>query len=894
MSQDAQAFINITCKSFAASSIVLYCLGVCVTLKLYAPLSAARLYDKCSISPSHQCIELTSYSVHGSVVERIGVQALQELAGEQYLSCNTQEGSFHVSGCWKGVEEFRSAVRRVLTNLASQNTAGAGDQMPQDSLSSLISQVSQGRETHRLRLSEGASPRMALAATERTVPQQTTSPGPIATPVVTTVTSPSTKPKVQTTESLVTTEQAPRPSTTSASSSAHRPTAPQSTEGRHEGSSVATAVTSAAKQPLKAKHPDLPASTRSKGGVKDDSVTQERWMEFSRPREGVRSLPLGTADRADSAFPTTATLNLTSGKPKGASVDDLVARFADLPASHPSVRSTSGSGTLNIGRRIGTRDNILGYTDAAVEPVMDDIGDLDHSTLQLMKKLGKCQMTGITLNCDIGSVTLSAATEEGLESMRNAFLMEYSEINPPKGKEIQYNVLDDTDMLQSYAAEADQKYKQCAFWMDKRARVIHIASRSETELDAAYKQLISQVIAHQVERAAFFGQHYDSELPATTVSSGRTPSVLTSSTVATTAAPPALFTMVGLTPVPPAATTLTASAPDQGLSIFEAAQIPGIGTQVKPTPQGVVQPQVDASKLKLSDASPTSVDHSPRRPATGPIDRLSRDSITRSVSQGDSMMVGDKKVLLQLNKGNIAQEEVDVIVNAANSNLRHLGGVARDLNEASEGVLQVLSDDYVQAKGAVPTGEVAVTAAGGHLKCKYVFHAVGPKASEHSRADCEKLLKDVCCKALQAAEKLSIATIAFPAISSGIFGVGVEIISRMLVKTLSEYSYSPETSLREVRIVILHDDILEPFQTYFRRKKRHLSNKGRGVSPGRPAIRPDGANNTSSKPNKVDGRKMADLAERSSRDLYLQSGGSTGRPEQRKKTPTTHEQKWRY
>lgn len=888
--------MNMTFECFAPACIVSYYLGVCITLKLYAPLSAACLHDKCSISPSHQCIELTSYSVHGSVVERIGVQALQELAGEQYLSCNTQEGSFHVSGCWKGVEEFRSAVRRVLTSFASQNTASAANQMPQDSLSSLISQVSQGRETHRLHLSEGASLRMALAATEPTQPQQTTSPGPIATPVVTTVTSPSTKPKVQTTESLVTTEQAPRPSTTSAStsSSAHRPTAPPTTEGRHEGSSVAVAVTSASKQPLKAKYPDLPASTRDKGGVKDDSVTQERWMEFSRPRERVRSLPLGTTDRTDSAFPTTTALNLTSGKPRGASVDDLVARFADLPASHPSVHSTSGSGTLNIGRRIGTRDNILGYTDVSVEPVMDDIGDLDHSTLQLMKKLGKCQMTGITLNCDIGSVTLSAATEEGLESMRNAFLMEYSEINPPKGKEIQYNVLDDTDMLQSYAAEADQKYKQCAFWMDKRARVIHIASRSETELDAAYKQLISQVIAHQVERAAFFGQRYDSELPATTVSSGRTPSVLTSSTVAGTVAPPTLFTMVGLTPVPPAPTTLTASVPGQGLSIFEAAQIPGIGTQVKPTPQGVVQPQVDASKLKLSNASPTSVDHSPRRPATGPIDRLSRDGITRSVSQSDSMMVGDKKVLLQLNKGNIAQEEVDVIVNAANSNLRHLGGVARDLNEASEGVLQVLSDDYVQAKGAVPTGEVAVTAAGGHLKCKYVFHAVGPKASEHSRVDCEKLLKDVCCKALQAAEKLGVVTIAFPAISSGIFGVGVEIISRMLVKTLSEYPYSPETSLREVQIVILHDDILEPFQAYFRRKKHHLSKKGRGVSPGRPAIRPDGANNTSGKPNKVDGRKMADLAERSSRDLYLQSGGSTGRPEQRKKTPTTHEQKWRY
>lgn len=854
------------------------------------------LYDTCSIPSSLQCIELTSYSLHGSVVERIGLQTLQELAGEQYLSWNTQEGSFHVSGCWKGVEEFRSAVRLVLTDLASQSAFGAADQMPipQDSLSSLISQVSQGRETQRLRLTGGPSPHVALPATQLTPQLQTTLPDVVAAPVVTTVISPSTRPKVQTTESLVTTEQAPRPSTTSAptSSLTHKPTAPPSTEGRYEAIRVAPPVTSASKQPLKAKHNDPLASTKKKGDVKDDSVTQERHWQFPRPRERSHSVPLGTVERPNgTVFPSTTPLDLTSGKPRDASsMNDLLAQYPDLPSSHPSVRTTSGAGTLDIGRRVGARDTILGFADVSTEPVMDDIGDLDRSTLQLMKKLGKCQMTGITLNCDIGSVTLTAATEEGLERMRNAFLMEYSEINPPKGKEIQYNLLDDTDILQSHAAEAEQKYKQCAFWIDKRARVIHIASRSETELDAAYKQLISQVIAHQVDRAAFFGQTYDSGLPATTLASERTSSILTSSTAADTVTAPNLFTIVGLHPTPPTAS----SAPPQGLSIFEAAQIQGNDTEAKPAPLGVVQPRVDASKLNLSSASPASVELSPRKRATSPTDRHSRDGNTRSASQVDSMALGEQKVVLQLSKGNIAQEDVDVIVNAANSNLRHLGGVARDLNEASEGVLQVLSDDYVQTKGAVPTGDVAVTPAGGHLKCKHVFHAVGPKASEYSKVDCEKLLKEVCCKALQAAERLGITTIAFPAISSGIFGVGVDIISRMLVKTLSEYHYSPDTSLHEVRIVILHDDILESFQAYFRRKKHHLMKKGRGVSPGRPPIRPDGGDATSSVANKVDSRKMADLAVRSSRELYLQSGGGTGRPEQRKKSPTTHEQKWRY
>ena len=846
-----------------------------------------------------QCIELTSYSLHGSVVERIGVSELQDLASEQYLSWNTQDGSFHVSGCWKGVEEFRSAVRGMLTDLARRRMTGSADEMPQDSLSSLLSQVSLGREVHGIRVSEGASLRVALTAAEPNLPQQTTSPASSSTPVVTTVTSPSTRPKVQTTEPLVTTAQAPRPSITSASTtSLHKPTAPPSPEGKHKGSHSVPVASSASKQPLKAKHPDLPPSTKKQYGVKDDFLLQERMMDFSRPREGVRTVPLGNADgTATSAFPTTATLNLTSGKPKGAgSVDDLLSRFTDLPTTHPLVRTTSGSGTLDIGRPIEGRGTILGSADVklSASPVMDDIGDLDVGSLQLMKKLGKCQMTGITLNCDIGTVTLSAATVEGLERMRNAFLMEYSEINPPSMKEIQYNILDDTDVLQSHAAEGDQKYKHCAFWMDKRARVIRIASHKETELDAAYKQLASQVLAHQVERAAFFGQHYDSGVPATTAAGGGATSVVPSTTVAVSDTSPALFTIVGLSATPPMSAPPTTSAPSQGLSIFEAAQIQAIGAEKKPAPQGLFQPQTEASKLRLSNASSTTEGLSPLGQATSSPDQPLQNGITQATAQGDSMVLSDGKVRLLLNKGNITQEDVDVIVNAANSNLRHLGGVARDLNEASDGVLQVLSDDYVQAKGAVPTGEVAVTQAGGQLKCKFVFHAVGPKASEHSRADCEKLLKDVCCKALQTAEKLGVASIAFPAISSGIFGVGVEIISRMLVKSLCEFRYSPETSLREVRIVILHDDIFEPFQAYFKRKKHHVSKKGRSVSLDRIPARAVGGGTTSSNPMKVDGKKMADFAERSSRELYLQSAGGTGRPELRKKSPTSREQGWKY
>ena len=407
---------------------------------------------------------------------------------------------------------------------------------------------------------------------------------------------------------------------------------------------------------LLAQHADLPTShpsvTTSESPSPCEALpTTEPTPPQHTTSHGLVATPVVTMVTSPSTRPkvqttSTAPPNLTSGKPKGASsVDDLLAQSADLPTSHPSVRTTSGAATLDIGRQVAARHTALGYSGISTEPVMDDIGDLDRNTLQLMKKLGKCQMTGITLNCDIGSVTLSASTEEGLERMRNAFLMEYSELNPPKEKKNSYNVLDDTDMLQSHAAECDHKYTHCAFWMDKRAKVIHIASRNETELDAAYKQLVSQVVVHQVDRAAFFGQQYDSGLPPTTVASGKTSSALMPSTVTDTVTPPTLFTVVGLNPTPPTATPPTTSTPAQGLSIFEAAQIQANDTEAKPIPQAVVQPQVDASKLSLSNASPASVDLPPSGLATGPIDARSRGGVTRSVSQGDVMVLGNQKIV---------------------------------------------------------------------------------------------------------------------------------------------------------------------------------------------------------------------------------------------------------
>ena len=85
--------------------------------------------------------------------------------------------------------------------------------------------------------------------------------------------------------------------------------------------------------------------------------------------------------------------------------------------------------------------------------------------------------------------------------------------------------------------------------------------------------------------------------------------------------------------------------------------------------------------------------------------------------------MGDKKI--QVAVCDLTQEDVDAIVNAANENLKHGGGVALAIVRAGGYEIQRESDEYVKKHGPVKTGDAAVTSAG-KLKAKYVIHAVGP------------------------------------------------------------------------------------------------------------------------------------------------------------------------
>ena len=206
----------------------------------------------------------------------------------------------------------------------------------------------------------------------------------------------------------------------------------------------------------------------------------------------------------------------------------------------------------------------------------------------------------------------------------------------------------------------------------------------------------------------------------------------------------------------------------------------------------------------------------PAQPATKPA--VSSPSTTLCLSGGRSVT---------LKQANIVEEEVDVIVNAANDRLVHGAGVAAAINRASQGIVQELSTALFHANGPVPTGQVTHTEAGGNLKCKYVIHAVGPEEHKH-KGQCKQLLRSTCMNALQQAEKLRAESVAFPPISSGLFGIPKETVAEVLIDAACNYQTQNIALLKDIRIVILDKETFEAFVPFFDSKKEEIENHGFG------------------------------------------------------------------
>ena len=150
---------------------------------------------------------------------------------------------------------------------------------------------------------------------------------------------------------------------------------------------------------------------------------------------------------------------------------------------------------------------------------------------------------------------------------------------------------------------------------------------------------------------------------------------------------------------------------------------------------------------------------------------------------------------LEIVQGDITQEVTDAIGNAANSALAGGGGVDGAIHRA--GGPSIMAELKAKYEGC-STGSAVVTS-GGKLKAKYVIHAVGPRYSGTFR-DAE-LLASAYRKSLELCTKNQISSVAFPSISTGIYGYPVEEASRIALRTISDYLKDhPEITL--VRFVL--------------------------------------------------------------------------------------------
>lgn len=167
---------------------------------------------------------------------------------------------------------------------------------------------------------------------------------------------------------------------------------------------------------------------------------------------------------------------------------------------------------------------------------------------------------------------------------------------------------------------------------------------------------------------------------------------------------------------------------------------------------------------------------------------------------------------LGLFHGDVTAEAVDAIVNAANAHLQHGGGVAGAIVRHGGQEIQHESDAWVRQHGPVPHGRPALTGAGA-LPCRHVIHAVGPVWGEGGE---DGKLRAAITGALELAQAQGFASLALPAISTGIFGFPKERGARILFQAIDDHVQAhPSGCLREIHITLIDEPTLRVFAAEF-------------------------------------------------------------------------------
>jgi O-acetyl-ADP-ribose deacetylase (regulator of RNase III) len=163
-------------------------------------------------------------------------------------------------------------------------------------------------------------------------------------------------------------------------------------------------------------------------------------------------------------------------------------------------------------------------------------------------------------------------------------------------------------------------------------------------------------------------------------------------------------------------------------------------------------------------------------------------------------------VRIELVQGDITEQVVDAIVNAANSSLMGGGGVDGAIHRRGgpailEECKRLRATDWPDG---LPTGQAAVTTAG-DLHADYVIHVVGPVYTKGE--DRSHLLASCYREALRVADEVGAQTVAFPAVSAGVYGWPMDDAARIAISTVR----TTPSSVEEARFVLFDQRALDAF-----------------------------------------------------------------------------------
>lgn len=165
-----------------------------------------------------------------------------------------------------------------------------------------------------------------------------------------------------------------------------------------------------------------------------------------------------------------------------------------------------------------------------------------------------------------------------------------------------------------------------------------------------------------------------------------------------------------------------------------------------------------------------------------------------------------------LERGDITRSAVDAVVNASNAHLAPGGGVAGAIHSAGGPAIAAEGRAVVAARGPLAPGEAAITTAG-RLPARFVIHALGP-VWHGGRSGEPEALASAYRSSLELADAQGLETIAFPSISTGIFGYPVELAAPVALRAVRD-ALRRAGHVREVHFVLYDEGTLAAYERAF-------------------------------------------------------------------------------